>query len=119
MEIVQWEVCVVFRLSMRLRYRDRGFLPGAFGFPKRSDFSFAIRTRSSNSVFETLRIFRMALLKCRNSGDASNCSAVSGGGSSVSPAPAALVLGRSAMLFRSLLPGEFLVGQPVSDYMIS
>jgi hypothetical protein len=94
-----------------------GFLPAAFGFPNRGDVSLATFTRRSNSGFDTFIIFRMALLNFRNSGDASNCSAVMGGRSSVSPAPAALLARRSTMLFCSLLPGEFLVGQPTSDNM--
>jgi len=108
---------ILVHQSLDIIFRENfDFRPGAFGLPNRGDVSFACRTRSSNSAFVTFRTFRTALLNFRNSGDASNCSAVMGGRSSSSPAPAALVR-RSAMLFRSLLPSEFLVGQPASDDM--
>src|ERR1019366_10082253 len=96
----------IYRPCVALALASIGYLeafrPGAFGLPNRGDISFAVCTRWSSSDFGTFRIFRMALLNLRNSGDVSNCCAVMGGRSSVSPAPAVLLFGRSAMLFRSL-----------------
>lgn len=58
----------------------------------------------------------MALLKARNSGDASNWSAVMGGRVS-SLAPVASRLRRSAMRHLPVFAGELLVGQAPSDHM--
>jgi hypothetical protein len=52
--------------------RERGFRPGAFGFPARGEVALAWRTGSSSSFFDTFRMSRMARLKFRNSGVASN-----------------------------------------------
>src|ERR1035441_9760462 len=72
--------CAVHRIILRF------FLPGLLGLPARGERFFALRTLRSSADFGTARSRFMTVLKCRNSGCASNSSAVSGGGIS-SPAP--------------------------------
>jgi hypothetical protein len=89
--------------------------PGAFGFPARGDFFFAVRTFWSNSDFGTASRRFMTVLKWSNPVRDSNCSAVKGGGY-VSLVPVSSVRRSSATsVTRFYLSDELLVSNSATD----
>src|ERR1017187_6629825 len=114
------DVSLVVRTANSARHLIARFRPGAFGLPARGERFFALRTLRSSADFGTARSRLMTVLKCVNSGCASNSSAVSGSGRFSSRAPVSCAsIGPSAIRNTLLdFAGQLLVGNAAANNLL-